>query len=308
MRNGGALRTLALAALVSATAGAGCGKRPGPAEVADTIFINGGIYTVDAERSWAQAAAVRGGRIVAIGSNEEIQALKGPATTVVDLTGRMALPGFHDSHVHVAWSGFQEMQCAINDLETIEAILDAVKECAARTKDEWIVGGGWWESLFDHRGPRKELLDQAVPGRAVILASVDEHSSWVSSRALELAGITAKTPDPENGVIERDARTGEPTGTLRETAMDVVMDKAPEPSAEMRLEGLRRGLRHVSRFGITSFIEAAAEDADFDAFETVARSGELTAKVRLSLDLPDLQVARASRICSPVGRNCRDRD
>jgi predicted amidohydrolase YtcJ len=284
-----ALRNSALATLLLlATAGGGCSKRAAPAEIADTIFLNGGIYTVDAQRSWAQAAAVRGGRIVAVGTNDEILALKGPATTVLDLTGRMALPGFHDSHVHVASTGLEQMQCAISDgLETVEAVLDVVKECAARTKEEWIVGGGWWVSLFDHRGPRKELLDEAVPGRAVILAAVDEHSSWVSSRALELAGITAKTPDPENGVIERDPRTGEPSGTLREDAIDLVMNKAPEPSAEMRLEGLRRALRQVSSVGITSFIEASVGDADFDAFKTVAQNGELAAKVRLSLEYPN---------------------
>jgi hypothetical protein len=109
----------------------------------------------------------------------------------------------------------------------------------------------------------------------------------VSSRALELAGITASTPDPEDGVIERDPRTGEPSGTLRESAIDLVEAKAPAPSAEMRLEGLRRALRYVNKFGITSFIEASVEDADFEAFKAVAQRGELTAKVRLSLRYPD---------------------
>ena len=132
------------------------------------------------------------------------------------------------------------MQCPISDLKTVEAVLDVGKECAARTEEEWIVGGGWWVSLFDHRGPRKELLDQAVPGRAVVLYNVDAHTAWVSSRALELAGITASTPDPEDGVIERDPRTGDPSGTLREAAIDLVMAKAPAPSAEMRLEGSAR--------------------------------------------------------------------
>ena len=170
MQSRSALRDLALATLIFALSIPGCGRKSAPAEVADTIFINGGIYTVDAKRSWAEAAAVRDGRIVAVGRNEEVLPLKGDTTRVVDLAGRMALPGFHDSHVHVA-VGRARGRCsvAINDLKTVEAILDVVKDCAARTEDEWIVGGGWWVSLFDHRGPRKELLDQAVPGRAVIL-------------------------------------------------------------------------------------------------------------------------------------------
>jgi predicted amidohydrolase YtcJ len=283
MQTRSTLRNLSLAALLLlATAGAGCSKRAGPAEVADTIFLNGGIYTVDAKRSWAQAAAIRDGRIVAVGSNEEVLPLKGPETTVVDLAGRMALPGFHDSHVHVASAGLEELQCPLNDLKTVEAILGAVAECAARSK-EWIVGGGWDLSLFENSSPRKELLDKAAPGRAVILSGADGHSAWASSRALELAGITAKTPNPENGIIEHDKKTGEPSGTLRETAIDLVMEKVPSPSPEMRLEGLRRGLTHASEVGITSFIEASVGDADFDAFKSVAQSGDLTAKVRLSM-------------------------
>jgi predicted amidohydrolase YtcJ len=287
MQSRNALRDLALATLILVASVPGCGRKPAPAEAADTIFINGGIYTVDAKRSWAEAAAVRDGRIVAVGRNEEVLPLKGQATRVVDLTDRMALPGFHDSHVHVASSGLEAMQCAIGDLKAVEAVLDVVKECAARTEEEWIVGGGWWVSLFDHRGPRKELLDQAVPGRAVVLYNVDAHSAWVSSRALELADISARTPDPEDGVIERDARTSEPSGTLREAAIDLVIAKAPAPSAEMRLEGLRRGLQHVRRFGITSFIEASANEVDLEAFKAVAQRGELSAKVRLALTYPN---------------------
>ena len=281
------LRGLALAMSLLVLAVPGCARKSTPVAIADTIFINGGIYTVDANRSWAEAAAVRDGRIVAVGRNEEILPLKGDPTRVVDLTGRMALPGFHDSHVHVASTGLEQMQCQIEyGLKTVEAVLDVVRACAARTKDEWIVGSGWWYSLFDHRGPRKELLDEAVPGRAVVLASIDLHSSWVSSRALELAGINARTPDPEDGVIERDARTGEPSGTLHESAIDLVEAKAPAPSAEMRLEGLRRALQQLRQFGITSFIEAEVLDADFDAFKTVAQNGELSAKVLLSLSYP----------------------
>ena len=276
-----ALRDLALASLVLLLAG--CSRQANPPDAADTVLINGGIYTVDAERSWAQAAAVRDGRIVAVGSNEEILPLKGEATQVIDLTDRMALPGFHDSHVHVASAGLEQMQCPLNDLRSVDEILAAVTACAARSKDDWIVGGGWDLSLFENSSPRKELLDRAAPGRAVILSGADGHSGWASSRALELAGITAKTPSPANGIIQHDAKSGEPSGTLRESAIGLVMDKVPEPSAEMRLEGLKRGLRQVSAVGITSFIEASVGDSDLEAFKAVAQSGELTARTRLSM-------------------------
>ncbi len=283
MQSRNALRDLASATFVLILLAAGCSRKPAPTEIADTIFINGGIYTVDAERSWAQAAAVRDGRIVAVGSNEEILALKGDATEVVDLTGRLALPGFHDSHVHVAAAGLEELQCPLSELRTVDAILAAVAACAERTEEEWIVGSGWDLSLFENSSPRKELLDRIAPGRAIVLWGADGHSAWASSRALELAGIAAKTPNPENGVIERDGKTGEPSGTLRETAIGLVTDKVPPASPELRVEGLKRGLESVREVGITSFIEASVGEADFEAFKAVAQSGELSAKVRLSM-------------------------
>ena len=153
MQSRNALRDLALAIFVFILSAAGCSRKPAPTEVADTIFINGGIYTVDPERSWAQAAAVREGRIVAVGSNEEILAIKGENTEVVDLTGRMALPGFHDSHVHVAAAGLEELQRPLNDLRTVDAILAAVAACAERTEEEWTVGSGWDLSLFENSSP-----------------------------------------------------------------------------------------------------------------------------------------------------------
>ena len=301
-----ALRTLALASLAVAFAAAGCSRKSPPPAAADTVFINGGIYTVDAERSWAQAAAVRDGRIVAVGRNEEVLPLKGEATRVVDLSGRMALPGFHDAHVHVASAGLEELQCPLNGLTSVDTVLAAVKACAEGSTDEWVVGGGWDLPLFENGSPRKELLDTVAPGRPILLWGSDGHSAWASSRALELAGITAKTPDPENSKIERDARSGEPSGTLREAAIELVQQKVPEPSAKLRREGLERGLRRVAEVGITSFIEASASDADLDVFNSVAESGDLSARARLSLTYGmfgskdfEALLARRSSVTSP---------
>jgi predicted amidohydrolase YtcJ len=250
---------------------------------ADLVLENGGIYTVDANRTWAEALAVRDGRIVAVGTNEQIAALKGDRTVVVDLSNRIALPGFHDSHVHVAAAGLEMMQCPLTEMQTVQAILDKVAACARATPTGWIVGSGWDLSLFENSKPPKEWLDKIVPERPVILIGADGHSGWANSRALAAAGIDAKTPNPENGIIERDAQNGEPQGTLRETAMDLVMDKVPGPTDELRLEGLKQALHDVNAVGITSFIEAAAGEHELEAFSTLAKSGELTAKTRLSL-------------------------
>jgi predicted amidohydrolase YtcJ len=266
---------LAVSALVSTASAA---EQP-----ADLVLENGGIYTVDAKRSWAQALAVRDGRIVAVGTNEQVAAFKGEKTVVVDLTNRMVLPGFHDSHVHVAAAGLESLQCPLTEMQSVQAILDKVASCARTTPTGWIVGSGWDLSLFENSKPPKEWLDRIVADRPVILIGADGHSGWANSRALAEAGIDARTPDPENGIIERDPRTREAQGTLRETAMDLVMDKVPEPTDELRLEGLKVGIRDANAVGITSFIEASAGEHEFKAFSTLARNGGLTAKTRLSL-------------------------
>ena len=273
-----ALRSIAIAICALTSAGSPAAEIP-----ADTVFLNGGIYTVDAQRSWAQAAAVRAGRIVAVGTNEQIAAYQGEKTVVVDLTHRLALPGFHDSHVHVAAAGLEMMQCPLTEFASVQAILDKVASCAHETPTGWIVGSGWDLSLFENSSPPKELLDKILPDRPVILTGADGHSGWANSRALAEVGIDASTPNPENGIIEHNPKTGEPNGALRETAIDLVMDKVPEPTDAIRIEGLRRGLRAANATGITSFIEAAAGEHEFMAFSALAKSGELTAKTRLSL-------------------------
>jgi predicted amidohydrolase YtcJ len=251
------------------------GGAVGPAE---TVLRNGGIYTVDGARTWVQAAAIRSGRLVAVGSNESVGRLIGPDTRVIDLTGRLALPGFHDAHVHVADGGVEALQCPLSEAESVEAILERVSDCAARGGAEWVVGGGWDISLFPADGPDKSLLDRVVPDRPVYLDGADGHSVWVNSKALQVAGITAATPDPPNGVIERDS-AGKPTGTLRETAAELVDRHIPPITEATRLEGLRGGLRLANAAGITSFIEASASEELLRAYKGLADTGDLTARV-----------------------------
>ena len=199
MQSRSALRDLALATFILALSISGCGRKSAPAEFADTIFINGGIYTVDAKRSWAEAAAVRDGRIVAVGRNEEVLPLKGDTTRVVDLAGRMALPGFHDSHVHVASAGLEEMQCPLNDLQDRRG--DPRRRHGLRRRRP---------GRMDRRrrmGPvvvRPQQPAQGAarpggtgPGRDP--GGADGHSGLGELACARARGISAKTPDPENG-------------------------------------------------------------------------------------------------------------
>ena len=249
-----------------------------PPAFAELVFRNGAVYTVDAVRSWAEAVAVREGRIVYVGTNAGATKWIGPKTRSVDLQGKMLLPGFHDSHVHLVGGGIELAECNINDMTNLEEILGAVRRYAAANPDKkWIRGGGWPLTLEDGN-PRKELLDQVLADRPVILDAFDGHSTWANSKALEICGITKDTPDPPRGRIERDPKTGEPTGTLRESASRLVINKIPPYTHEENVRGLRRGLEMANRLGITSIQEASVAEHHLEAYAELDRAGELTVR------------------------------
>jgi len=247
---------------------------------AELVLHNGAIYTVDAQRSWVAALAIANGRILYVGNNAGAEKLITDKTRVIDLHGKMVLPGFHDSHVHPVSGGIELGQCNLNGLATRQEIFDKVREYAAQNPNKaWIVGGGWDLPIFPNANPTKEQLDALVPDRPAYLTAADGHSAWVNSKALQIAGITKDTPDPSEGRIERDAKTGEPSGTLREIATDLVSKHLPELSPEDYLQGARAGLALANRFGITSLQEASAHEKILEAYLELDRCGELTARV-----------------------------
>jgi len=244
---------------------------------------NGVVYTLDAERSWVEAVAIRENRFIAVGTDDEVGRLAGPGTRTVDMGGRFVMPAFHDAHVHPVSAGVELGQCNLNDLPTAAATLEAVRACAtAQTSRPWLVGGGWALTSFPPGQPRKEDLDAITGARPVALSSADGHSLWANSAALAAAGITRDTKDPEAGRIDRDAG-GEPTGLLRESATDLVSRLVPPTTAEEYDAGLIRALGVMNRFGIVSFEEASAREPMVAAYRSVARQGKLTARAHLSL-------------------------
>lgn len=253
---------------------------------ADWVLRGGAVYTVDAARSWVEALAVTDGRIVYVGPSKGTRPYVGSQTRIVELDGKMVLPGFHDSHVHPVSGGIELGQCNLNGIETAEEALATIEIYAREHPGvSWIVGGGWDLPLFPASGPRKEDIDRIVADRPVFLTAADGHSAWVNSRALELAGVGPDTPDPENGRIERAPETGEPTGTLREAAMDRFEPLLPELTPQDRRDGLLRALGMANRLGITSMIEASASAPISDAYLALSREGKLSARVVLSLYL-----------------------
>lgn len=254
-----------------------------PSPEPELVLANGAVYTLDASRRWAEGLAIRDGRIVAVGTNDEVRALAGPATRLVDLGGRFVMPAFHDAHVHPVSAGVELGQCNLNDIETADATLDAVRACAtAQQGRPWLVGGGWVLTAFPGGAPTKTALDAVTGAQPAALSSSDGHTLWVNSAALALAAITKDTPDPEAGRIERD-RTGAPTGVLREAASALVSRLIPPVTAAEYEAGLIRALAEMNRFGIVSLQEANAGEPIVAAYRAVARQGKLTARARLSL-------------------------
>jgi predicted amidohydrolase YtcJ len=250
---------------------------------ADIVARNGGIYTLDQERPWVEALAVSDGSIVALGSNEDIGQWIGPETRVIDLRDHMLLPGFHDAHLHALLAGRTLLGCALNEENTVEDLLDTFADCVRNTKETWIQGLDFNLGLFPDGNPHKALLDALVPDRPAYLIAADGHSAWVNSRALELAGISAATPDPPGGVIERDVSSGAPTGTLRESAQYLVSALLPTPTLQDDVAALRAAIAHLSTMGITSFIEARVGESAWQAFHALDDLGELNARVTASL-------------------------
>ena len=270
--------------------------------VAELVLRNGAVYTVNADQPWAQAVAVSDGRIVEVGSNDDVGRWTGAETRVVDLEGNMLLSGFGDSHVHPVDGGIRLGECNLNGLYSQEEVLEEIGNCAARGgPDDWIIGRGWFLWLFPDGNPHKSLLDEIAPGRPMYLTPNWGHNAWVSSRALQIAGVDKDTPDPLNGRIERDPVTGEPTGVLREWAAGLVGEHLPDSGHVNRVEGLRRALGLANRFGITMLQDASVSRERLEVYAELDDQGELRARVVASLgvnlvegaeDLPRLTALR----------------
>ncbi|MEO3786778.1 amidohydrolase [Actinocorallia sp. B10E7] len=250
---------------------------------ADLLFTGGPVLTMDSARTRATCLAVRDGRIAAVG-HDEVKELIGPRTEVVDLRGRPLLPGFQDAHIHAVAGGVELGQCDLTGTTDRREYLRRVRAYAdAHPEREWIIGSGWSMESFDGGVPTRDLLDAVVPDRPVYLVNRDHHGAWVNSRALELAGITADTPDPAHGRIERDAG-GSPGGMLQEGAIALVTGHIPEPTGQEYLAGLLRAQELLHSLGVTAWQDAMLAGTDgypdhSGAYLAAARDGLLTATV-----------------------------
>jgi predicted amidohydrolase YtcJ len=247
---------------------------------ADLVLLGGRIATMDSARSWASGLAVRDGRIAEVGTDSAVRLHVGRRTRVIELRGRTVTPGFQDAHVHPVHGGLTHLRCNLLEDAQSGPGYDKIEAYARSHPDEaWIRGGGWYMAAFEGGTPRREDLDRIVPDRPAFLTNRDGHGAWVNSRALELAGITADTPDPSDGRIERDP-DGSPSGTLHEGAMELVRRFMPDDTPSDVEEALRLGQRHLHSFGITAWQDAIVEPQHEErAYVALASRGELTARV-----------------------------
>ncbi|WP_187352088.1 amidohydrolase [Allosaccharopolyspora coralli] len=264
---------------------------------AEKVFVGGPVATMDAVRSTTDACAVRNGRIVALGS-AAVEDTIGPLTEIVDLDGRLLLPGFHDAHVHPLYGGLERLRCDLSATDSAPGCLRRIEHAAERGTG-WLLGGGWESAHFPGGTPTRETLDAVTDERPAYLLSRDHHAAWVNSAALRIAGLDRQTPDPPDGWIER-ASDGSPAGVLHEGATELVTPVLPRAGAADRRAGLLEGQRHLHSCGVTSWHDAiigpyAGYDDPLPTYLELDEAGLLTGKVRGALwwrrDGDDAQLA-----------------
>ena len=287
------LQTFAVAAVLAALAPSLPAQSA--ASIADAIYTNARIWTGDATQPSAQAIAIREGKLVAVGTVAQAFTHRGPATKVIDLQGRRVVPGFSDAHWHLSTTD----QADLTDAKSPAEIVRRLKAWAAkRPAGSWVVGRGWTPSDFPGNAPHRRFLDVAFPGQPVVLTDRDGHQSIANGRALALAKVTAATPDPVRGVIEREAQ-GVPTGLLKESARQLVVRLVPEPTVDDIARRIDEETRKAASFGIVLIQDAsgrAPEHAVLTILRAAATADTLRVRYRAAFPFtPDASVATVRR-------------
>lgn len=312
------VRVRLLLAVLTGTIVPACSTVP-PVEPAETLLVNGRVYTFgwdepaadgtpaanaphgpDGWRPDAEAIAVRGGRIVFVGTSAEADRYRGPATRVVDLAGAATLPGLVDSHVHIRELGQMETYLDLTGVQTeAEAVERVVARAARVPKGEWIVGRGWDEGAWANRYPTMALLTEKVPDHPVVLASLHGFAMWGNKLAFERAKITRSTPVPTGGEILKDAR-GEPAGTVLNRATPLLMGAVPPPTPEQAKAWVLAGLQRMARDGYVAVHEAGADAELMQAFQALGDEGRLPVRVYAMLSAREPDLCRAWQARGPL--------
>ena len=268
---------------------------------ADKVFINAAVWTVDENQPVAEAIAVYDGKIIAVTMNDEIEEYIDSGTQVIDAGGKLILPGFIDNHTHFIDGGFELQSIDLRYAQTEEEFARLIKEWAERYPERWITGGTWDHDNFPGGNlPTKELIDPYTPETPVFVRRYDGHMGLANSYTLELAGITGETPDPPGGEIVRDQETGEPTGILRNAAMDLVRKHIPPPTMEERVDAAMLALEKARTHGVTSIQDMSSSD-DLRAYQGLARRNKLTTRIYAILPFSHWEYLASTGIEAPFG-------
>jgi len=257
---------------------------------ADIVFTNGKIYTVNEKHPWVEAVAVKDGRLMEVGSARDMAALAGEKTRVVDLGGAFAMPGFIDDHIHPAQPYLHEEGGALlfperfDERQIAEAVAAYLKK---NPKAPYIVGEKWAVGLFPNGHPKKEWLDSLISDRPAVLRDETRHGAVVNTAMLKLAGISKDTPQPKNGLIEKDPQTGEPTGYLAETAQQLVFSRIPMYPDEVWERALKRSMQQLTAWGVTAYTDASANAPQFRVYRKMEREGSLSFHISGSIPMND---------------------
>jgi predicted amidohydrolase YtcJ len=260
---------------------------------ADTVVLHGRVYTQDSKQPWAQALAIRGDKIVAVGDDATIGKFRGSDTKVIDAAGQLVLPGFVDCHIHFMDGSLSLGRVNLEGAKDVAEIQQRLREYAAKHPgNDWLLGRGWDYAMFGTAAlPDKKYLDELFPNRPVFLEGYDGHTYWANSKALALAGITRDTPDPPNGIIVRDPATREATGALKEAAQDQVAKAVPEPTRAERLAALRAGIHWANENGLTRVHSAGGDFPQLELYDELRRHGDLTLRFYIAyfMDPPEMR-------------------
>ena len=301
------LTTYVVVAIVAATLIAGLivgAQREDSDGPVDLIVHNAAVFTADGSGTITEAVAVRGNQILRVGAEREIMRLRRPQTTVIDAEGGSVLPAFNDAHVHLIGGGLGLDDVDLLGATTVDEIRGRIRSWADAHPDRpWVLGRGWYYTPFSGGLPTRQVLDAIERDRPARLISYDGHTAWVNSAALERAGITRATPNPANGVIVKDARTGEPTGVLKESAIALVDRLVPTPSREERARALRSAIAEANAYGITSLQNAGGNMEDLEIYDEARRAGDLDARIYAALSIgPELTDEARARLAEAAKR------
>jgi predicted amidohydrolase YtcJ len=275
-------RVTILAAAALAASLVGAAPAPEKAGLADRIFVGGRVWTGDAGRPLVEGLAVRGTTVLAVGTSVEMRKLSGKGTDIVELRGRFVAPGFIDGHLHLLGGSLSLEELRLDDAETFAALTQRVRDWARIHPDaHWVTGEGWTYAAFPDGLPSRLQLDAIVLDRPAFLVSYDGHTGWANSMALRLASVTRETKDPPGGAVGRDAK-GEPTGVLKESAMDLVGRLVPKLLPHEKERALRRGIAQVAAWGLTSVQQAGIGEDDL---EILSRALETAPRLRVYVAL-----------------------